>query len=1202
MGGKIVVFDSVDIMVHGMGRVTTFPSSHTVTPAWQRAMVLMGLIIGLAHPARAQLTDTTYRMVFADEFNGSSVDTNKWVVASPSWAINSTSLGTASASMVNVGNGLLTMSATRPTTAAAWTVSSLSTYQKLNWSEGYFEARIKLPTTVGSWPAFWGLYTGWPPEADIMEYPNTTDGGTDGLPNTEYNTNFHYVNSSGADAAGAGPYNAGTNLSSGYHIFAMDWRADTTGTSMKFYLDGKQTTSFTNSAVTQMVNMYVILNYTVAGWPGTPSITQWPAGFTDQMQVDWVHVWQRNSSGDTNSVWNINGGGTFTTSGNWKNGIVPSFGNQTASFGNVGSAASAAITMPAWTIFGNILFTGGNTAYTIGSSSNAIQLIGQPLGSTTAGASVVASSTSTVSQNVSAKVEAWGTTTFENDMTGGQTLNFNSALSGSGTVTVTGVGATVLNATNTTTGPINIGFSQEAALLRLNASNALGTGGLAIGPGGNTTTASLQLTGGFAQTAPIDFRGRNNSSAGIENVSGSNTLAGVISADVGGGLYEIQSDAGLLSLSGDLQAMSGSRTLNLQGAGNGVVNGLIQNGAGTVSIYKDGAGTWMLTGSNTYTGTTTVNAGTLRLAPTAPPIADYTFDNVSGSTVVNTGTGGAAMNGTLTSGAAIVSGGRVGNAVSLSGGAYVNINSPIINMGNTASWTVSAWVKTTTAGSTILSKNTGGTSWTTGNTVFYLGNGNAGGVGGIPSGVRYAGGFFQGAPTATAVNDGNWHMVTYVNTAGSYGIYVDGVAQSLSPANNGFSNADAGTVVRLGFTSDTATGDGTVNYSGLMDEVQFYGQALSSAQIASVYQGQSSVGSLPANANITIASAGTLDVNNVSQTIGTLGGAGTLTKTGTGTLTLAGPLAYTGATALTGGTLAMNGSLPSGGTFTTAAGTMLMGSGTINASATINGTQQPGLSPGTENFGTLAYGNTAHYEWELGGNSATTGFNRVTSSGAVTVNPGAVIDVILNIAGSTVSLSNTFWAQSESWPVLTAASISGAFTLGNVSNDPGALVVSNYGTLALQQTSAAVTLVYTPYTAQQNWARQYFGANWNNPAVAGDTADPANDGVSNLMKWALGMDPTKADAYQWKTGVAGLPIESTINVGGLNYLSLDVRRPIGLTGITYGATVTSDFLTWGNAVQQGTPTSNGDGSETVIFRDTVPIGPGQRFIRLQITQ
>jgi autotransporter-associated beta strand protein len=56
------------------------------------------------------------------------------------------------------------------------------------------------------------------------------------------------------------------------------------------------------------------------------------------------------------------------------------------------------------------------------------------------------------------------------------------------------------------------------------------------------------------------------------------------------------------------------RTLTLDGTGNGAIGNHIVNTSGTGNITKAGAGTWTLSGANTYTGTTTINAGTLKLA------------------------------------------------------------------------------------------------------------------------------------------------------------------------------------------------------------------------------------------------------------------------------------------------------------------------------------------------------------------------------------------------------------------------------------------------------------------------------------------------------------------------------------------------------------------------------------------------------------
>src|SRR5205823_1698199 len=51
--------------------------------------------------------------------------------------------------------------------------------------------------------------------------------------------------------------------------------------------------------------------------------------------------------------------------------------------------------------------------------------------------------------------------------------------------------------------------------------------------------------------------------------------------------------------------------LTLAGAGNGSVSSIIGTTSG--KLVKAGAGTWTLTGANTYTGTTTISAGILNI-------------------------------------------------------------------------------------------------------------------------------------------------------------------------------------------------------------------------------------------------------------------------------------------------------------------------------------------------------------------------------------------------------------------------------------------------------------------------------------------------------------------------------------------------------------------------------------------------------------
>ena len=98
-------------------------------------------------------------------------------------------------------------------------------------------------------------------------------------------------------------------------------------------------------------------------------------------------------------------------------------------------------------MFGGITFDGlstgtnsGTTAYTLGTSSNQIQLAGATGSAASGTATVQATATSTASQTINAGIELWSNSNFDNNMTGGQTLNFNGNLSGAGTLNIDGVG------------------------------------------------------------------------------------------------------------------------------------------------------------------------------------------------------------------------------------------------------------------------------------------------------------------------------------------------------------------------------------------------------------------------------------------------------------------------------------------------------------------------------------------------------------------------------------------------------------------------------------------------------------------------------------------------------------------------------------------------------------------------------------------
>jgi autotransporter-associated beta strand protein len=112
--------------------------------------------------------------------------------------------------------------------------------------------------------------------------------------------------------------------------------------------------------------------------------------------------------------------------------------------------------------------------------------------------------------------------------------------------------------------------------------------------------------------------------------------------------------------------------------GSGTFSGVIKNssGAGTVSLTKAGAGTQILSGANTYNGSTTVNAGTLLVNGTNSGTGTVTV--ASGAVFGGTGSNASAVivnsGGVLQGGAGLASGTlSLGGNLTLSSGSTIQL-------------------------------------------------------------------------------------------------------------------------------------------------------------------------------------------------------------------------------------------------------------------------------------------------------------------------------------------------------------------------------------------------------------------------------------------------------------------------------------------------------------------------------------------------
>jgi beta-glucanase (GH16 family) len=265
------------------------------------ALVAMSATLGCHADQQASGNPYTYpqqppgpwRMVWNDEFDGSTLDSTKWVqeTGGNGWGNAELEYYTNGGHNVSVANGYLVIEARAESYGGrAYTSARLKTQGLGAWKYGRFEARIKIPRGQGLWPAFWMLgdnipQVGWPTcgEIDIMENIGKE-------PSTVHGT-MHGPGYSGASGISS-PYALATGaFADTFHVFAVEWEPNT----VRWYVDSAlyKTVSSADVPGTWVFDhpFFILLNVAVGGyWPGNPDGT---TVFPQTMRVDYVRVYTR---------------------------------------------------------------------------------------------------------------------------------------------------------------------------------------------------------------------------------------------------------------------------------------------------------------------------------------------------------------------------------------------------------------------------------------------------------------------------------------------------------------------------------------------------------------------------------------------------------------------------------------------------------------------------------------------------------------------------------------------------------------------------------------------------------------------------------------------------------------------------------------------------------------------------------------------
>ena len=580
-------------------------------------------------------------------------------------------------------------------------------------------------------------------------------------------------------------------------------------------------------------------------------------------------------------------------------------------------------------------------------------------------------------------------------------VSLNTANTISGAVTVSG-GSLVLNAANTMSGAITV----SGGTLTLGSNNAAGSG-----------SSTLTVSGG-----QLDLGASNQSLSNVTITSGSITgTTGVLTAT--GNAIDAQS--------GNVSAILG----------------------GTVGLTKSTSGTVILSGDNTYTGATTVSAGTLQIGNGGTTGSISTTSGITNNGTLNYNRSNDLTVGYVISGTgALVKDGAgtliLTNANTLSGATTVNSGTlQIGNGGTTGSLASSAITNNATVTfnrtDTINASGISGTG-----TVIQNGSGilNISGANTYSGGTTVNSGTLQitfGGSIAgnIALNNGSTFRLQNSGSNSSFvgnSITVAAGATTTfisSSTANGYSgnltSGDANSVILVtgGANAFNFSASGVKQFTNFLGTVNVVagssmdarGNTHNNGGDNTTFQIDGFVGSKNAGTwtfgALTGASTGNLGGVN-TYNIGAKGtntsydgiissSAGTaLVKVGSGKLTLNGANTYTGGTTISAGTLALGStgsiagaSIVNNGTFdvsavsgyTVGASQTLSGSGTVIGATLISGSLNPGNSPGVLTFNNnLTLAGTANFEI----NGATRGTEHDAINVGGTVTYGGVLNLI----------------------------------------------------------------------------------------------------------------------------------------------------------------------------------------------------------------
>lgn len=241
-----------------------------------------------------------YRLAWADEFNGTSLDPASWTYeigdGCPTlcgWGNNELQYYTNQPENLYFTQGKMVIEAKRETIGGrAYSSARIVTQGKKSFKYGRVDIRAILPEGRGLWPAFWMLgesitSKGWPAcgEIDIMELVGHQ-------PSTVHSTVHFGPNTASRQFRGFSRTLGAGKFIDEFHVFSINWEEDL----IEFFVDGVRFYTVTPSTTAGFDypfndNFFFLFNIAVGGdWPGAPDGS---TVFPQRMIVDYIRVFEK---------------------------------------------------------------------------------------------------------------------------------------------------------------------------------------------------------------------------------------------------------------------------------------------------------------------------------------------------------------------------------------------------------------------------------------------------------------------------------------------------------------------------------------------------------------------------------------------------------------------------------------------------------------------------------------------------------------------------------------------------------------------------------------------------------------------------------------------------------------------------------------------------------------------------------------------